>query len=454
MSSPGRNEACPCGSGRKYKHCCGTGDDRRAVLAASRIRDSSIAKLLAYAFQPAFDSDHAVAEVLFWGNLIRDASDPDFEWVLDSEDATIKYNTWFLLDWDAGEADTVVELFLDDPDTELSSAERDFLERLSQASLRLYEIQSLEPGVGAHLIDLWTGARLFVLERTATKEMVNWDLIGARVAPDGMGGNVFEGGLYLYPLEAREDVLRHFRRLYRRHQRKFPLDDSNTFFRKHGAVFHHLWLNLVAFPEPPEVVTSDGDPLVFCRSVFETAVPDEVLALLAAQPSIHADGEGVLAWDGEGTLLGTWSIEGRRVLFETNSQERATRGRDWLEALVGDRVRYRATALETVEQTMKELRRHRPKYPPTEREEPEVEEAGAVRELYDRHYQDWLDRPVPALANRTPRAAAKSRVWRRKLVDLLKQFENMTARGALHGRPGYDFGWIWRELGLERPGQA
>jgi hypothetical protein len=30
----------------------------------------------------------------------------------------------------------------------------------------------------------------------------------------------------------------------------------------------------------------------------------------------------------------------------------------------------------------------------------------------------------------------------------------MTARGALHGRPSYDFQWIWRELDLERPGTA
>ena len=48
------------------------------------------------------------------------------------------------------------------------------------------------------------------------------------------------------------------------------MEESGTFFRKHGMVFHHLWLNLVTFPEPPHVVTSDGDPLMFCRSVFDT----------------------------------------------------------------------------------------------------------------------------------------------------------------------------------------
>ena len=455
MPTTGRNEPCPCGSGRKYQNCCGNGETQSSAQVAGRTRDSALAKLLTFAFHPAFDSDHAVAEVLFWGNLIRDSSNPDFEWILDSEDATIKYNTWFLFDWEA-EDSTVVDIFLEEAAAGLTPAEREFLERMSHASLRLYEVESVRPGEGVHLIDLWTSTRLFVIERTATEEMVAWDLLGARVAPDGMGGNVFEGALYLYPMESKEEVLRHFRRLHRRHHRKFPLDDAKTFFRRHGIVFHHLWLRLVAFPEPPEVVTSDGDPLVFCRSVFDTDEPDAIRGILEAQPQIRAAADGALGWlEGDGDMqreVGTWSIEGKRVLFETTSQERATRGRAWLEAIAGSRVRYRATALETIEQTMNELRRHRPKYPTAmEPEEPALHEDGAVRELYDRHYQDWLDRPLLALANRTPRAAARSPLWRRKVVDLLKGFENMTARGALHGRPPYDFHWIWRELDLERP---
>ncbi|WP_373280656.1 SEC-C metal-binding domain-containing protein, partial [Methylomonas koyamae] len=31
LAKPGRNEACPCGSGRKYKHCCA---DRAAPAGA------------------------------------------------------------------------------------------------------------------------------------------------------------------------------------------------------------------------------------------------------------------------------------------------------------------------------------------------------------------------------------------------------------------------------------
>jgi hypothetical protein len=30
---PGRNEACPCGSGKKYKHCCALKKDRLSIGA-------------------------------------------------------------------------------------------------------------------------------------------------------------------------------------------------------------------------------------------------------------------------------------------------------------------------------------------------------------------------------------------------------------------------------------
>jgi len=80
------------------------------------------------------------------------------------------------------------------------------------------------------------------------------------------------------------------------------------------------------------------------------------------------------------------------------------------------------------------------------------ESAGAVRELFDRHYRSWIDRPVPALGNRSPRAAARAALWKPKLMDLLKQLENAAERAARSGRPDYDFGWIWTELGLSRPG--
>jgi hypothetical protein len=451
--TPTGNSPCPCGSGRQYKDCCG--GDRTvpfAVQSAMSVRESSISKLLAFAFQPSFDSDHTVAEMMFWGELLRNGSERELQWLMDSEDANIKYNAWFLFDLDIDGQGTVADLFLEEEGPRLSVAERQFLERLMRTHLRLYEVEVVDRGRGVHLLDLWSGRRTFVVERTASEQIVTWDLLGGRVAADGMGGEVFEGGLYLFPAEAKPTIVSHFRRLHRRYHRKFPTHDSAAFFRRHGMVFNHLWLKLVAFPEPPQMVTSEGDPLIFCRAVFDTDRPTELRDELAARPDIRASGDRLIwreASDGGERATGTWLVEGERLVFETTSQERAARARAWLEQIAGDRVRYRATALETLEETFDALRR-RPPLTPTK--PPQPVDTEAVQELFDRHYTHWLDRPEPALGDRTPRAAAQLKLWRPRLLELLKQLENGAERAALQGRPTYDFRWIWTELGLVRPG--
>ena len=64
------------------------------------------------------------------------------------------------------------------------------------------------------------------------------------------------------------------------------------------------------------------------------------------------------------------------------------------------------------------------------------------------HYPRFLDEPIPALGNRSPRSAAKTTKGREKVVAWLKRLENGAARhDPSDPMAGYDFGWMWRELG-------
>jgi hypothetical protein len=53
VSTPGRNDPCPCGSGRKYKHCClapAASDDQRRVRVR-RAEGHVVEALFAYALR-------------------------------------------------------------------------------------------------------------------------------------------------------------------------------------------------------------------------------------------------------------------------------------------------------------------------------------------------------------------------------------------------------------------
>ena len=77
-------------------------------------------------------------------------------------------------------------------------------------------------------------------------------------------------------------------------------------------------------------------------------------------------------------------------------------------------------------------------------------ETELVRVTLDRHYRETLDQPVGMLGDITPRAAAKTKKGRQKLVAWLKFIENQTARHRGTGDPmgSYDFTWMWTELGV------
>lgn len=133
------------------------------------------------------------------------------------------------------------------------------------------------------------------------------------------------------------------------------------------------------------------------------------------------------------------------------------RGRGVIEGAAGALVHYRATRLEELDQALARRRaapqgRNRARRPSSGLS-PE-EEADVLREFHDRHYRDWLDHPLPALGNRTPRHAARLKTVRPMLLALLKEMESRGERERRDGRPAYDTGWLWEELGMEREPRA
>jgi hypothetical protein len=60
----------------------------------------------------------------------------------------------------------------------------------------------------------------------------------------------------------------------------------------------------------------------------------------------------------------------------------------------------------------------------------EDERRTIVHDSLNKHYRDLLDQPIPALGNRSPRAAVKTARSRTKVVDWLKARPNSTPNRA------------------------
>lgn len=452
VSDIGRNDPCPCGSGRKYKKCCLEKHEAawRVDERQRQVRASVVDRLLAFIDEPEFEQDHALAASLFWADRL-DLLDPsDARSLLSGPDSSISYNSWFLFDFDLDDGRTAADLFGEEQGSDLDPDERAFLDRLRQSFISLYQIERVDPDVGLALIDLWTGARVFVHEMLVTQTVVQWDLLGARIVPDGQGRSLCEGGLYLYPLADKERILKHFRVQHRRFLKRVPDASDEQFFKRHGYEFNLAWLDYVVLRPPPTLKTASGEDLIFSRVTFDVLDEPRLRTLFADDPSFHVNEHGVYIWlAGEGAdnqWLGTWTIEKGRLRFEGWSREQAGRARQWIEKRASSAIRYRIASYKS---GLLDAGVDAPGPVPQQTSE----EAARVADYLDHYYHQWIDEPVPALHGRTPRHAATLKSLRPKVVDLLRQLENYEARGVSRGMSQhYDFGWMWTELGLTRPG--
>jgi hypothetical protein len=477
VSSVGRNDPCPCGSGRKFKKCCLGKSAAGSGAFTVEERWSALNGVFRFSARPEFAEDQEVANLAFWADRLDDLTDDEAKELGGLEQSQAGFLEWFAFDVLLASGRTVVDLFLDRHGDRLRSGELRYLERMRRTHLRPYEVAAVKVDEGLVLTDLWANKRIRVRERAATHQIVQWDVIAARIILGPRGDPQFGSSPYLYPPSAKEPLLKALRRAHRDLARRVRKDDETARFKRAGMLYHLLWLDHVVRRPRPTLVTAEGDEGVLARVVFDVKDQAVVDAALADHPDLARQDDGSYVWletggavrrrptrraanaieitstrfDAGGAgrrSLGTVVPGADRLVFEATSKPRAEQGRAMIEALAGAAVAYRATRYEDVGQAMK----RRPAETPRESDIPPEVAAQLTGQLYEEHYRKWVDASLPALGGRTPREAAGLKSARPKLVALLKTMENTSARERREGRPAYDFGWMWSDLGLERPG--
>jgi hypothetical protein len=453
----GRNDPCPCGSGKKYKKCC---LDKGAkpvtvtpALFSEADRASVLGKLRAFGDRPEQVEDLAEIAFDYWGPRLHDRGEEEQRKVLDLPQAEVMRTAWLWFDAELPDRRTVADRFLAVAGDTLTPGERAYLNQARATYQGLYEVEAVDLDEGFTLRDLSTDERIRVRERMATHGVARWDLIVARLMPRPDEAMVLEAGLLqLTPREA-ETLLPKWQETQHIFRARFPQDSNVAILKRLGQLLSRWWLTLVAFRPLPTVVTAEGDLVVFTKVRFDVTDRASLLTALGEAPALEQIEPGVFDWY-ENTpkfrrTLGTIRVTDDHLTLETTSEARAERGRHMLERLAPQALRYRVTSIEDIKQALERAEsRHRADPP---RSLPPDVEAELLHKYYEEHYRGWVDQPVPALDNLTPRHAAGDRLRRPKLIALLKEFENRGAHAAREGRTSYDFGWMWKELGLERP---
>jgi len=479
----GRNDPCPCGSGKKYKKCCGPLEKHEPLILPSVLTGTS------------YDDYFQVIPIIatYGEKVLRFEKDgKELKKAVSRFEKSLRpgekggimdsfFMSWMHFDLRFGESrETIAERFLKDPLTSrLMETGRSLVRELSLSYFSFYEI--IKPGPEEVSVEeLVTGKRFAV---TDIPEIYEIDPEPGEVFFSRLVGPphaaVFFTTPYIFGPEARTQ----FERVLRLQEEDFRLSPAASRFppgrafpesQKELALFWAEYIlrgkdigrqaSLLSPDEPPEdlyprLFNTDGEELMLAEIHFRIKDEPGLRMRLASLRSYeYEEKEGAWIWmkplsnkdpDAPRTILGRFAIKENRLVAEMNSRERA--------ALLRVRFKEQLSGLVAYDKTLWRHPDDLPELSPEEAEaerreserlnsRPEVQEA--VRKYLERHYfKDWPRMKIPALGGLTPLQAAKTEAGRAKLEALLDDFDHM-GKGRASAVPKIDIDRLRRILGL------
>ena len=412
-AAAGRNDPCPCGSGRKYKVCC----QRSNGWPLQDRLDWVWHKIVRFITSP-------VSEDVLLDTAGLAGAAPTVPAAMD--DVVIVNLALF-------EGELLVDL-CDLRGALLPADELELLRAWSDTRASVQEVVEVARGRGLTLLDLTTGERTEVADVSLSRAASVGDALLVWLIPTP-AGTVPSAGVLQVPDHRREDLLE-------------LLDEAPDVEELAG------WY--ASLSAAPGLANTDGDLLELTTRIYRVGDPDAAWAALAEH--LEEDGPGLLAFthrDGHRWLMGSITRDGDELTVQVNSATRAA----WFDDLITrevpdaelvDEERHPAAELvgRSAAGTSGPLDEDAGGFDldaldPAARSELEAQ----LDEMMRDHEDAWVDTALPALQGATPREAAADPTRRDALLRLLDDFERHAAAWDSPGRP-MDADRLRRLLGL------
>ena len=484
MAKISRNDPCPCGSGKKFKKCC-LGkelESQRQPLTyhdhCLKVVDSLRSKILQFMKKAEHDKfiDQAFKE--YWRTLEPGLDPPEF-----NEVAYLEFLEWYIHDYPIAEhGQPIIRLFLESG-PKLPSEEMQILKDWQDAYISVFQVKEVEPGKGVMAEDIFSGEEFFLSDVSLSTQIKKWELITFRKIRVLEEWQLSAAGGREHP-KSKDDIRNFVLEYFKFFKKQNPSAELPTFLRGKGYLLAHRSLTLQAKPsELPDLFTSSGEKYEFWEAHYNLSDFHKALDLLDQEEDFQesdseADDHGrpiTIYYDwlergkssgeikqikpqggltlksfftsGPGMesyrILGSIKLEPERLEMTAQGKERLAIGKRRLENILQNLIKHRVDSVQSLESMMEEKAKAKPKK--VDDEIPLEIKQALMKDMYDSHYREWLDYPIPALGGKSPKKAIRSIKGRQRVEDLLREMEYLHHESD----DGYDISWVRRELKLQ-----
>ncbi len=268
MPRVGRNDPCPCGSGRKYKQCCLPKDQATQVRSLGLRRDDEMlwARLAAYAHRPAHVVDLRSAFARFWNGdydlqaaqaLGRRELEPFLEWY------AYDYRT-------TKERQRLVDLFAAEEGPRLTENQRAVLAERQAAYLSLYGVEGINAEGRLEAGDLLVGGLYQIEDPGLARLAMPGDLLLGRRFGEAEVVRVSRGTVLL-PAVFGQELAAAAKRGFGAYRDEHYLAGWPEFLRESGYVMFHYLLTPTAAETYDRAPKREGyfDPRAAVKGMYE-----------------------------------------------------------------------------------------------------------------------------------------------------------------------------------------
>lgn len=133
----GRNEQCPCGSGKKYKRCCLQKNQlieftKNKILYAKGLYNNMESKIYEYSNSSDFHNDKIECKNRFYVSNENNS-------IIDKQ-----YSTYFMYDYKTYEGNTVVKKFINDNMSTLNRVQKNILSSILKSNISIFRVEEIE----------------------------------------------------------------------------------------------------------------------------------------------------------------------------------------------------------------------------------------------------------------------------------------------------------------------
>jgi hypothetical protein len=477
----GRNDPCPCGSGKKYKRCCLEQQSATYSLWAQQ-RDES--DELTRAMIRYVRANHEDLALDAWEDFHLGKVTRRFSWTADEQMIFMPY---FLFHWNPEfvgrrkkalpDGGVIAHSFLRAKGLQLSDLQRQILDQAMKQPVSFYQVVTSKPGESFQLADVLTGLQSDVMEQMASQQAKPGDLLYGSVWT--LPGITVLGcsAPIKIPLSWKAEIIGLRKMLRRRIARqKRPLNAEDLL--RHADEIRATYLLIRdSFNTPPRLCNTDGDPLVLHSLTFQIESAESTFDALAplaegrSKEELLHDAEfdergklrsvsfdwlkkgnsKISSWDN--TILGSIKISEGSLVAEVNSEKRAKRLRDEIEKRLGANATHQRTVAQTVDEMVAKSPKRNSARAKIDEEtvddilrDPEVRKQ--IQETVQKQVEAWAYQKIPILGGRTPMQAVHDPDGREIVESLLLDWERRADEGVYQPGIRPDFNAVRKLLKL------